>query len=315
MGSRSLYIATVLIWGTTWFAIEFQLGVVAPAVSVFYRYAAASLLLFGWCRYRGLSLRYGLRDHARFVLLGLLLFCLNYIITYHAQQYITSALSAIAFSTMLWMNIINSRVFFGVRAGWRVTIGSLVGVAGIVVLFYPQIDAMDWSDATFYGATLCVGGAFLASLGNMVSQSAQNHGLPIVQSNAWGMLYGAVLTGAIAYLQGLTFAFDLSVPYVLSLAYLVVFGSIMAFGAYLTLLGRIGAHKAGYALVMFLVVALVLSILFEGLEFTPGIAVGILLVIVGNLLILRRKGGSARNDTRVTDKEHGSACLQADLAT
>ena len=290
MSNRLLYLLTVLIWGSTWLAIEFQLGVVAPEVSVFYRYLAAALLLFLCCGIRGLNLRYPLRAHARFLALGLFLFCLNYVLTYYAQRHITSALTAIAFSTMLWMNILNARLFFGVRSGPRVIGGSIAGVLGIIVLFTPRIDALSSSDATFVGAALCVAGAFIASLGNMVSQGAQYAGLPIVQSNAWGMLYGALLTGLIAVGQGRSFNFDWSAGYVLSLAYLVVFGSIVAFGAYLTLLGRIGAHKAGYAVVMFPVVALGLSVLFEGLTITPNVAVGIGLVILGNLLVLHRGG-------------------------
>jgi drug/metabolite transporter (DMT)-like permease len=115
----------------------------------------------------------------------LLLFGLNYIVTYHAQRYITSALTAIAFSTMLWMNIVNARIFFGVRAGMPVILGAVLGIAGIVVLFLPEVRQISLSDATLYGAGLCVCGAFIASLGNMVSQSAQKEGLPIVQSNAW----------------------------------------------------------------------------------------------------------------------------------
>jgi len=312
MSSRFLYVVTVLIWGTTWFAIEFQLGAVAPEVSVFYRYGLASLLLFGWCRVRELPLKFTWRAHIRFALLGLLLFCVNYIITYHAQQYITSALAAIAFSTMLWMNIINARIFFGVRAGWRVIVGSLFGIAGIVVLFYPRIGQLSWSDATLYGAALCIAGAFIASLGNMVSQSAQKIGLPIIQSNAWGMLYGALLTGVIAYGQGMTFEFDLSPAYVLSLAYLVIFGSIIAFSAYLTLLGRIGAHKAGYAVVMFPVVALVLSVLFEGLEMSANIGIGIVLVVAGNLFILQRKGKSEADESGVAIRPASAVCAQRD---
>jgi len=286
MTNRLLYTVTVLTWGTTWIAIEYQLGSVAPEVSVFYRYSLASLLLFAWCLSRGLTLRFSIRAHSRFVLLGLLLFGLNYIIMYHAQQYITSALAAICFSTMLWMNIINSKIFFGVRAGRRVVGGSIIGVAGIVTLFFPQVESLSLTDATLIGAALCVIGACTASLGNMVSQSAQNDGLPIVQSNAWGMLYGAIVTGAIAFLQQKAFVFDWSAGYVVSLLYLTIFGSIVAFGAYLTLLGRIGAHKAGYAVVMFPVVALLVSFLFEGLELEWNILAGIILVIVGNVFIL-----------------------------
>lgn len=301
MSNIALYLITVAVWGTTWIAIEFQLGVVAPEVSVFYRYVLAATLLFAWCLVRGLRLSFDFRAHRRFMLLGLLLFCLNYVMTYYAQQYITSALSAIAFSTMLWMNILNSRLFFGTRAGIRVIAGAAMGVAGIAVLFLPQIGELSLSDATFYGTAICVAGAYVASLGNMVSQKAQKEGLPIIQSNAWGMFYGAALTGAIAMAEGLEFAFDHSLSYILSLAYLSIFGSVVAFGAYLTLLGRIGASRAGYAMVMFPVVALVISFFFEGLEPRPSIFGGMALVLAGNLLVLRgRTKGVATPSGNVT---------------
>lgn len=292
MNNRVLYLITVLIWGSTWIAIEFQLGTVAPGVSIFYRYTLAALLLFGWCRLRALPLAFDRDAHRRFALLGLLLFCLNYILTYYAQEYITSALNAIAFSTMLWMNIANARIFFGTRAGARVVLGSILGITGIGVLFLPEVSALSLSDTTLYGAGLCVAGAYVASLGNMVSQSAQKKNLPIIQSNAWGMFYGALFTGTIALLQGKDFTFDWSIAYVGSLAYLAVFGSILAFGSYLTLLGRIGAHKAGYAVVMFPVVALAISFLFEGLAITPNIVVGVVLVMAGNVIILQQTSGT-----------------------
>ncbi len=310
-----LYVVTVLVWGSTWFAIEHQLGVVSPEVSVFYRYLGAAALLFAWCLARGLNLKFDRRAHSRFVLLGLLLFCLNYIVTYHAQQYITSALTAIAFSTMLWMNIINARIFFGVRAGGLVISGAVIGVAGILILFMPQVDHVSFSDATLYGASLAIVGALIASLGNMVSQSAQNDDLPIIQSNAWGMLYGALLTGAIAFGQGKEFSFDWSTAYITSLLYLIVFGSIVAFGAYLTLLGRIGAHRAGYAMVMFPVVALVLSFLFEGLQITGNIVVGVVFVLLGNLFVIqRRRPAPAATERAGGDGEGSRLSLPASKA-
>jgi len=298
MNNALLYVVTVLIWGTTWFAIEFQLGSVAPEVSIVYRYAGASMLLFAWSRYRGLNMRFRLQDHARFLLLGVLLFGVNYILAYRAQIYISSALTAIAFSTMVWMNIINARIFFGVRAGRRVLFGALLGVVGIFTLFAPQVSEFSLTDAVFYGSVLAVGGAVLASFGNMVSQAAQRRDLPVIQSNAWGMLYGAIITAAIAANEGYSFSFDWSVAYVTSLAYLTLFGSIFAFGAYLTLLGRIGAHKAGYAMVMFPVVALTISVVFEGLQIDAPLIVGTLLVLSGNLFVL--KSERPRRKPRIT---------------
>lgn len=292
MSNAFLYMASVLIWGSTWFAIEFQLGIVEPEVSIVYRYLASAGILFVWCKIKGLGLSFNLKSHLRFALMGLLMFCLNYVFAYRAQIYITSALSAIAFSAMLWMNIINARIFFGVRSGMRLYLGALLGVVGICVLFGPQITQVSFSDRIFFGSILAVMGALMASFGNMASQAAQKMRLPVVQSNAWSMLYGGLLTSVLAVLQGHPFTFDMSPGYVVSLAYLTLFGSVFAFGAYLTLLGRIGAHRAGYVTVMFPVVALILSMLFEGLALNFYIVLGFSLVLAGNLLVLtdsRRK--------------------------
>ena len=306
MNNATLYGLTVMIWGSTWFAIEFQLGAIAPEVSLVYRYSSASLLLFAWCRFRGLGLRFALRDHAWFLLLGLLLFGINYIIAYRSQIYITSALAAIAFSSMVWMNIINARLFFGVKAGRGVLFGALLGVIGMFHIFAPQISELTFTDSVFFGSFLAVLSALIASFGNMVSQGAQRAKLPVVQSNAWGMFYGALITAGIALANGQEFDFEWSVAYVGSLAYLTVFGSIIAFGAYLTLLGRIGAHRAGYAMVMFPVVALVLSALFEGLVIDGTIVLGTLFVLAGNLFVLKTRdpGEKRKAHAPAVDVQH-----------
>ena len=288
MSNLALYMTSVLIWGSTWFAIEFQLGTVAPEVSVVYRYAIAAGLLFAWCIARGKRLAFSRRDHAWFALLGLLLFCLNYVLAYRSQIFITSALAAIVFSTILWMNILNARLLLGVRSTPKILVGAVLGIAGIVILFAPQVGELSFDDAAVLGSVLALGGAFVASLGNIASQQAQKQKLPVLQSNAWGMLYGCLFSAVIAGVAGFDFTFDFSAGYVISLAYLAVFGSVIAFGAYLTLLGRIGAHRAGYAMVLFPVVALTISALFEGLELTPSIFTGAALVIAGNLFVLQR---------------------------
>jgi drug/metabolite transporter (DMT)-like permease len=288
MSNAFLYIVTVLIWGSTWLAIEFQLGVVEPEVSIVYRYAMASVVLFIWCKIRRLSLAFNVKDHLFFVLLGLLLFSVNYILAYRAQIYITSALAAIAFSTMLWINIVLSRIIFGTRATGRVLLGAALGIIGIVVLFAPQITEISLSDGVFFGSLLALLGALTASFGNMVSQAAQKRALPVIETNTWSMFYGGVLTGIVALVSGHEFNFDGTFTYIASLTYLAVFGSVVAFGAYLTLLGRIGAHKAGYATVMFPVIALLLSIAFEGLRPDLAIIIGATLVLLGNSLVLKK---------------------------
>jgi drug/metabolite transporter (DMT)-like permease len=307
MSNPTLYALTVLIWGSTFFAIEFQLGVVAPEVSLVYRYAAAALLLFGWSRFRGLPLRFAIRNHVWFMILGVLLFGLNYVLTYNSQIYVTSALAAIAFSSMVWMNIINSRIFFGVKAGRGVLFGALLGAVGMYFLFAPQISEVSLTDTVFFGSCLALLGALTASFGNMVSQALQKADLPVVQTNAWGMFYGTLFMGVVALANGREFTFEWSAAYVSSLAYLTVFGSIVAFGAYLTLLGRIGAHKAGYAMVMFPVVALLLSTLFEGLEITTTTVFGTLLVLTGNVFVLKTRRTAAQSESHGSCRTYAAA--------
>jgi drug/metabolite transporter (DMT)-like permease len=288
MSNTFLYVIAVLVWGSTWFAIEFQLGVVAPEVSIVYRYVLASMILFIWCKYKGLRLFFNVKSHAWFALLGMLLFGLNYILAYRAQQHITSALAAIVFSTILWLNIGISRFILGTRATPKVLVGAALGVAGIVILFAPQVEALSFSDSVFFGCILALSGALAASCGNIASQAAQKRLLPVIQSNAWGMFYGAVICAAVALANGDDFVFEGTFTYIASLLYLALFGSVIAFGAYLTLIGRIGAHRAGYAAVMWPVVALALSMLFEGLRLDASIVIGTAFVLLGNLLVLKR---------------------------
>lgn len=281
-----LYAGSVLIWGSTWFAINFQLGEVAPQVSLVYRYAIASALLFAWCALRGRSLRFDLRTHGYFAGLGVLLFGINYLCTYHAQLYISSALNAVAFSALVWLNIINSRILLGTKVEWRTYAGALLGAAGIVTLFWPEVREISLTDRTLLGASFSLFGALTASFGNILSQRGQSRGVPVLEANAWGMFYGALLSTGIALVEGAPFTFERSFSYVASLLYLAVFGSIVAFWCYLTLIGRIGAHRAGYSVVMFPVVALCLSAAFEGLVIDTHIVAGVVLALAGNIVIL-----------------------------
>jgi drug/metabolite transporter (DMT)-like permease len=283
-----LYATAVLIWGTTWFAINFQLGIVGPEVSLAYRFLAASALLFAWCWAKKLPLRFDSASHAHFIAMGVFLFGLNYLGAYSAQLYITSALNAIAFTAILWFNILNARIVLGTRISRRTLLGALLGMIGTAVIFWPEVQAVSLSDRMLIGASCSIAGALCASFGNVASALGQRRGLPVVQGNAWSMLYGGLLNAAIALARGETFVFEPNAAYVVSLVYLSLFGTVLAFGAYLTLLGRIGAERAGYTVVMVPVVALVVSALLENLRPTPAMGIGVALALAGNLLILRR---------------------------
>ncbi len=291
MNNLGLYLAAVLIWGSTWFAITFQLGRVPPEMSVAYRFVLAGILLLAWCAVRRLRLNYSWREHAAMAGQGLLLFGLNYICVYRAEGLIASGLVAVIFSLIVFLNIIGARLFFGTPLKPVKLAGAAFGVAGVALIFLPEISQASATGREVLGFGYALVGVVSASLGNLLAARNQRKGLPVVQLNTFGMLYGAASVAAFAFAGGRPVVFEYSAPYVLSLVYLAVFGSILAFGAYLTLLGRIGADRAGYANAAIPVVALLMSTCFEGLHWHAATVGGILCCLTGNLLVLRRPAG------------------------
>jgi drug/metabolite transporter (DMT)-like permease len=288
MNNLGLYLAAVLIWGSTWFAITFQLGRVPPEVSVAYRFALAGAILLAWCAARRLRLRYSWREHAGMAAQGALLFGLNYVCVYLAEGQVASGLVAVIFSAIAFLNIFGARLFFGTPLKPATLVGAALGVTGVVLVFLPEIGRASGHANAALGIAYGMVGAISASLGNLLSARNQRKGLPVVQINTFGMIYGAFFVAAYALAAGQPFLFDRSTHYLLSLGYLSLFGSVLAFGAYLTLIGRIGADRAGYANAAIPIVALLMSTCFEGLHWHEATALGVLLCLAGNFLVLRR---------------------------
>ncbi len=286
--SASLYLASVLIWGSTWYAIKFQLGVVAPEVSLVYRFALAAIILLSFCTLTGRSLRYSLREHGFIALQGLFLFSSNYLIFYWATSLLTSGIVALMFSTVILMNIINAAIFMRVAVSGRVILGACFGIAGIASIFWAELSAVDNNADTWRGLWMCLLATFFASIGNIISARNQKNGIPVIQTNAWGMGYGALVMALYALVSGVPYNYDPSFDYSVSLIYLSVFGSILAFGSYLTLVGRIGADKAAYAAVLFPVIALGLSTIFENYQWSLRAVFGFALVLLGNYIVLTK---------------------------
>ena len=289
MSPGLLYSGTVLIWGSTWLAIRFQLGVVSPEISLVYRFGIASLLLLVWCRVRGIPPPTGWRNHSSLILLGACLFSFNYLLFYIAAEDLATGLLAVIFSTMTVMNILNGALFLGRRVEWRIILGSGFGLTGICLVFWPEVIALGKAHNIFLAVLLGVIATYFASLGSIISVRNQKSGIQVISGNAFGMLYGTALMTLYALISGVHFNFDPSFGYVSSLMYLSVFGSALAFTLYLTLVGQIGPEKAAYATVLFPIVALTLSTLFENYRWSALAGVGVLLVLIGNVIVLTNR--------------------------
>ncbi|MCC8403048.1 EamA family transporter [Paraburkholderia sp. MMS20-SJTN17] len=279
-----LYAVTVLIWGTTWIAIKWQLGTVPPPVSIAWRFWIAALLLFALL---GITRRpiWPPRDAWRYLAAqGLALFCLNFLCFYYAEQLVPSGLVAVVFSTAPLLNSINGRLFMGRPLQPSAIAGALLGLLGIVFLFVQQMAGHLGDHTAWLGLGIAFLGTMCFSAGNLLSSRMQSMGLHPFATNSWAMLIGAAVLTVGSLLAGYSFALEPSVRYLGALAYLAVFGSVVAFTAYLMLVGRMGPERAAYCTVLFPIVALAASTLFEGYRWSALAVVGLLLVVAGNLV-------------------------------
>jgi len=219
---------------------------------------------------------------------GATLFGLNYWLFYISELTLTSGLAAVIFSTIVVMNMLNGAIFLRNRLELRVVIGAVLGLLGIMLVFWPEVSDFETGSNNLQAAALAVLATFLASLGNIASARNQSQGIPVVQSNTYGMTYGALLMLIIVWSTGSEFTFKFTFSYVSSLVFLSVFASIIAFWSYLTLLGRVGVERASYATLLFPLVALGISSMFENYQWSSDAGIGIVLILGGNLLILKR---------------------------
>jgi drug/metabolite transporter (DMT)-like permease len=278
----------VAIWSSTWFAITFQLGNIHPAASVCYRFALAALILFGFCGLRRIPLRYGARQHGALALQGIMMFSLSYLCVYHAETLVVSGLVAVGFSASPLLNMLGVRIAYGTPMSWRVVAGASLGIAGIVLIFLPESGALAIDPRVARGALYTVLAVVTSAAGSIVAARNPKRGVPIWQSMAFAMFYGAICSLLVVLITGQPLRVDWSPRYLASLLYLAVLGSVVAFAGYLSLLERIGAARAGYIGVMVPIVALLISYLFEGFVWRPQTWVGIALSVAGNVVILRR---------------------------
>jgi drug/metabolite transporter (DMT)-like permease len=286
-----LYFVVLLAWGSSWFAISFQLGDVAPQVSIVWRFLLASIILFIWCYFRGLKLSFPWRDHLSWLLLGFFLFCINYICAYFGTFYLASGLVCLIFSTLTLFTVFNGFIFFKKPIRLPILVGAVVGIAGLSIIFSNEISSTDWSleSGVVKGFLWMLLATFFASIGMLLSGQFQARKIPLVQSNAFSMLYGSLILVSYITVSEVSFSFNTSYSYVLSLVYLALIASVIGFGVYLKLVGNIGADKASYVNIFTPTIALLLSTLFENYEWSWVGLIGVLLIIIGNIIVLYAK--------------------------
>ncbi len=280
------YATTVFAWGTSWIALRLQVGTVAPEISVLWRFIIAASLMWVWAWARGYPLRYPPAMHLRFAGMGLFLFSTNFVLFYYGSLTIPSGLLAVAFSFASVVNMLLAGLVLRQPIERRVMFAGFLGASGVVLMFWPQIAGAGFDRGALIGLVLCLLGTLSFCAGNLISGATQRAGVSVTSASAWGMVYGALVLLVVSLVRGHAFIIEPTVTYIGGLLYLAVISSVVAFAAYLTLLGRIGGARAGYATVMFPVVALAISTVFEGYVWSWPARIGLVCVLVGNLIVL-----------------------------
>ncbi|MBB4574705.1 DMT family transporter [Rhizobium lentis] len=287
MANVVLFIATVLIWGTTWIAIAMQVGPVPVLVSVFYRFALAAVILVAiLAAMRRLKVP-ALRDQPFILAQALCLFSLNFICFYNAAAFVPSGLISVIFSLATIYNAVNARLFFGDRITGRTLFAAALGATGLLLLFGDEV-VVDFDMGTLKGIGLAALGTLFFSLGNMASRRNSAAGISPLTANAWGMTYGAIILLVLIAVTRTPIVAPSGVTYLAALLYLSTIGSVIGFTTYLMLVSRIGSSRAAYATVLFPIVALSLSTVFEGYHWSGLGLIGLALTLLGNVIIFAR---------------------------
>jgi drug/metabolite transporter (DMT)-like permease len=292
----ALYATAVFCWGTSWLALRIQAVSAPPETAVFWRFVFATLIMLAWVLAARQIMRFGWREHRRFIAMGLGIFSTNFILYYHGGKVLTSGLLPVLFSLAVIGNLLLAALFLGQKITARLAGAAIAGVTGVALMFSAEFSGTADDARLAVGVALCTAGTISFCLGNLASALSSRAAVPVLAATAWGMIYGTCWTGIVVMLRGGSFAVPPTAAFALSLAWLVLVATILAFWAYLTLVQRIGPARAGYATVMFPVVGLIVSTCLESLvpgvssnyTWTPLAFLGLALAIGGNALVLRR---------------------------
>jgi drug/metabolite transporter (DMT)-like permease len=274
MPSYVLFTIASLIWGSTFWAITLQLGEVPPAVSVVYRFALASATLFAWCLLRGDKLRLPWRVQRWTLLQGFCTFGVSYVCTYNAEQFVVSALVAVLFALMVFWAPICARIAFGTPIPQRTWGAGAAAIAGVSLLFWRSIetalhDISQGGQGHFIlGLVLGIGASIASAAGSIVVGKVRAQSSNLILTTGWSMFWGTCMVALWCLATGQSFVIPRAPSYVLGLLHLSIFGSVVAFICYFTLINRIGSNKAVYIGVITPVISVLLSIKLE--HYRPG---------------------------------------------
>lgn len=283
------FLLVALIWGSTWYVITGQIGDVPASWSITYRFALATPAMFVVALAMGRSLKIGKAGHLLAVFIGLTQFCLNFNFVYRAELHLTSGVVAVMFGLLMVPNVLFGRLILKQPVTARFLAGSGVAIAGIAMLLLHEARLSPLGGNVGLGILLAIGGILAASIANVVQANETGRALPMVSLLAWSMLYGTIIDFGLAWITAGPPVFPDRWEYWAGAAWLGLAGSVVTFPLYYTIVRKIGAGRAAYNAVMVIIVAMVISTLIEGYQWSWLSAGGGVLALSGMVLALRAR--------------------------
>ena len=283
------FLVVALIWGSTWYVITGQIDAVPPSWSVAYRFALATpaMFLVALAMRRGLAI--GRAGHLLALAIGLTQFCGNFNFVYRAELHLTSGVVAVMFGMLMVPNALLGAWLLGQRVTPRFLAGSAVAIAGIGLLLLHEARLSPLGGNVVLGVALAVGGILSASIANVIQANETGRVLPMASLLAWSMLYGTLFDVVFALFSAGPPVFPTDPAFWAGTAWLALAGSVVTFPLYYTIVRQLGPGRAAYNGVLVIVIAMLISTLVEGYEWSLLAAGGAVLGITGMILALRAR--------------------------
>ncbi len=284
------FLIVSLIWGSTWLVIRDQLSVVPSSWSVCYRFAVAAMGMFILSALTRQSLRIDANGLKWTLVLGVMQFTFNFNFVYAAEHHITSGLVAVIFALLIIPNALLGKWWLGRQFSRNFVIGSIIATAGVALLMVQEYRAAPvGGEEVLIGTALTLIAVLCASVSNVMQVAPSVSKYPTTTILAWSMLWGAIANAAWSWINYGPPVIEMRAAYIGGVLYLGIIGSVVTFPLYFGLIRKIGPGKAAHTSVLIPVVAMLLSTLFEGYDWSALAAAGAVLASIGLIVAMRTR--------------------------
>jgi drug/metabolite transporter (DMT)-like permease len=292
-----------VVWGSTYYFIGVALKGFPPFLLGAIRFTVAGLLLLGWCHFRGEPV-FNKRLIRKSAVSGIVLLFIDMAVVMLAQQYLSSSLVAIiASSTAIWIMALDAPMWKQNFRNVATLAGILIGFAGVIMLYIEQLNPDTMNEHGEYGVLILVFGCISWALGTLYAKyrSSGAEEVNAFAGSAWQMLFASAMFWICSLICGdmhkVDFA-EIPVSAWFSLAYLIIFGSLMAYSAYVWLLKVRPATEVGTHAYVNPFVAVFIGMTFGRENVTLIQIVGLIAILLSVMLTGKKKKEKNSDKTR-----------------